>query len=90
VIFLYAQQIHLPNLKTVLMVEDALSKMDASVITVAKLKKILPKQVNHNTLLAILSYLEASNKITVSVKGISWIANDNAELKKAISLGTEL
>ncbi|NCS71428.1 MAG: hypothetical protein GW780_04680, partial [Candidatus Aenigmarchaeota archaeon] len=37
-----------PTLNTVIMVEEALKNMDESVITVAGLKKILPKQINHN------------------------------------------
>ena len=41
---------HSPNLNTVLMVEEILKKMNESVITLAELKKKLPKQVNHNTL----------------------------------------
>jgi hypothetical protein len=81
---------HSPNLKTVIMVENILAKMNLSVITVAELKKLLPKQVNHNTLMVILEYLEASNKIAVTLKGITWIANDNVNLKKAISKGLQL
>jgi len=81
---------HSPTLNTVLMVEETLKNMDESVITVAKLKKILPKQVNHNTLKIILSYLEYSNKITVTLKGITWIHNINSRLRKAISEGLEL
>jgi len=81
---------HSPNLNTVLMVEETLKNMDESVITIAELKKKLPKQVNHNTLKIILEYLEESNKIAVSIKGITWIHNTNVNLKKAISRGLEL
>ncbi len=81
---------HAPNLKTVLMVEDVLAKMKESVVTVAELKRKLPKQVNHATLMVILQYLEASNKIAVSLKGISWIRNENPALRKAIATGLEL
>lgn len=81
---------HAPNLKTVLMVESVLIGAKQSVVTVAELKKMLPKQVNHNTLMIVLHYLEASNKIAVSLKGITWIANDNASLKKALETGLEL
>ncbi len=81
---------HAPNLNTVLMVERVLENMKQSVVTVAQLKRMLPRQVNHNTLIVILRYLEASNKIAVSLKGISWIANDNPRLKKAIAKGLEL
>ena len=81
---------HAPNLKTVIMVEQVLAGMKKSAVTIAELKRMLPKQVNHYSLRVILEYLEASNKIAVSLRGISWIANDNANLKKAIAKGLEL
>lgn len=81
---------HSPTLNTVLMVENVLENMKESVITIAELKRKLPKQVNHNTLMTILYYLEKSNKILVSLKGISWIRNTNANMKKAIARGLEL
>ena len=49
---------HAPTLNTVLMVEETLKKMDESVVTIAELKRKLPKQVNHNILKIILEYLE--------------------------------
>ena len=81
---------HSPTLNTVIMVEDSLKNMDGSVISIADLKKILPKQVNHNTLKVILEYLEESNKIAVSMKGITWIHNSNINLRKSVSTGLEL
>ena len=81
---------HSPTLNTVLMVEHTLENMDESVITIANLKKILPKQINHNTLMVILVYLEKSNKIAVTLKGITWIHNTNRQLRRAISTGLEL
>ena len=81
---------HSPTLNTVLMVEHTLKNMDESIITIAGLKKILPQQVNHNTLMIILDYLEKSNKIAVTLKGITWIHNTNLRLRKAISEGLEL
>ena len=81
---------HSPTLNTVLMVEHTLQSMNESLITVAQLKKILPKQINHNTLMIILMYLEASNKIAVSLRGITWIHNPNPRLRKAISEGLDL
>lgn len=79
-----------PNLSTVLMVEDTLQKMDESVVTIAELKRKLPREVNHNTLKIILEYLEKSNKIAVTLRGITWIHNTNPNLRKAISTGLEL
>ena len=46
-----------PNLNTVLMVEDFLKKHCDIPIKVADLKKRLPKQIMHQTLLVILEYL---------------------------------
>lgn len=81
---------HSPTLNTVLMVEETLKNMDKSVVTIAQLKKMLPKQVNHNTLKVILIYLEYSNKIAVTLNGITWIHNTNPNLRKAITKGLEL
>lgn len=80
---------HAPTLNTILMVEQSL-KNAKSVVTVAQLKRMLPRQVNHNTLKSILVYLDESNKIAVSIKGITWIHNRNPNLRKAIAAGFEL
>ena len=45
---------HAPTLNTVLMVEEVLKNMEESVISIAELKRLLPKQINHNTLKTIL------------------------------------
>jgi hypothetical protein len=66
-----------PRLNTILMVEDVLKNHNDSSVSVAELKKLLPKQVNHNTLKVILEYLENSNKIAVSMKGITWLLKFN-------------
>jgi len=81
---------HWPTLNTVIMVENTLKKISESIISVAELKRNLPRQVNHNTLMLILHYLEQSNKIFTSLKGITWIHNPNPNLKKAISEGFEI
>lgn len=81
---------HSPTLNTVIMVENTLKKMEGSVISVPELKRQLPKQINHRTLKIILEYLEQSNKIAVSLKGITWIHNVNPSLRKAIATGLEL
>jgi len=81
---------HSPTLNTVLMVEHTLMNMDKSLFTVADIKKNLPKQVNHNTLIIILEYLEESNKIVSTIKGITWIHNTSPRLRKEISKGLEV
>ena len=82
--------IHWPTLNTVIMVETVLQKMEGSVISVAELKRKLPRQVNHITLMLILEYLDRSNKIAFGVRGISWIHNENPLLRKAMSEGFEI
>ena len=81
---------HSPTLNTVIMVEETLRNVDESVITVAELKRHLPKKVNHNKLKTILRYLEESNKIVVTVDGITWIFNSNPNIRRAIATGLEL
>lgn len=81
---------HAPTLNTVIMVENVLKNMDESVVTIAELKRKLPKQVNHNVLKIILEYLEESNKIAVTMKGITWIHNTNPNLRRAIMQGLEV
>jgi hypothetical protein len=79
-----------PTLNTILMVEDTIQNSPDSVITVAELKRALPKQVNHNTLMIILEYLVRSNKIAVGLRGITWIQNDNKNLRNVATYGLEL
>jgi hypothetical protein len=81
---------HWPTLNTVIMVEKVLSEIDEGVIKLAELKRKLPRQVNHNTLILILRYLEESNKILTTIEGITWIHNTNPNLKRAISKGMEI
>ena len=43
-----------------------------------------------NTLITILEYLEKSNKIAVGLRGITWIKNDNKNLRNVAIHGLEL
>ncbi len=79
-----------PTLDTIRMVEQALQNAPNSVTTVPQLKRLLPRQVNHNTLKTILEYLEKSGKIYVGIKGIAWIENTNPNALRAIRNGLEL
>jgi len=67
------KQEHSPRLNTILMVEETLKNILDDGLSIADIKRNLPKQVNHNTLKIILQYLEDSNKIQISLRGISWI-----------------
>lgn len=79
---------HSPNLNTILMVEDVLK--DGDLMTIAELKKRLPKQVMHQTLLQVLDYLQLSGKIVIGTKGILWVFTERKELDELIKRGTEL
>ncbi|MFH1072267.1 MAG: hypothetical protein V1743_02460 [Nanoarchaeota archaeon] len=78
-----------PTLRTIRMVEDTLKKMDESLITVAELKRRLPKQVNHIALMEILEYPVENKKIYVSFKGITWIDYDSPKISEMIRKGRE-
>jgi hypothetical protein len=84
------RRIHWPTLNTVIMIENTLKNMNESVISIAELKRRIPRQVNHITLMTILDYLEKSNKIASTLKGITWIENNNPRLKNAILNGLEI
>lgn len=80
---------HSPTLNTVLMVEETL-KDAGQVLTIAELKRHLPKKVMHQTLLHILDYLQYSGKIIIGTKGVLWIFTERKELDKLLREGMEL
>jgi hypothetical protein len=63
---------HSPTLDTVLMVEECLRDAKEP-ISVAELKRRLPRKVNHNTLKVIIAYLQDSGKLVFSPYGLLWI-----------------
>jgi len=71
------------------MVEDTL-KEAGELMTVAELKRRLPKKVMHQTLMQILDYLQLSGKILIGTKGILWVFTERKELNKLIARGTEV
>ena len=79
---------HSPTLDTVLMVEETLK--DGELITIADLKRKLPKKVMHNTLLKILDYLQFSGKIIIGTKVVLWMFTERKELDELIKRGTEI
>jgi len=69
------------------MVEETLKK-SGELMTIAELKKRLPKQVMHQTIIQILDYLQLSGKIIIGTKGILWIYTERKELNELIRRGT--
>ena len=80
------KNLHSPTLNTVLMVEETLRNA-GQLMTVAELKKSLPKKVMHQTLLKILDYLQESGKIIIGTKGILWVYAPRKEIEKLIKKG---
>lgn len=83
------QIMHSPTLNTVLMVENTLQTAK-EIIKIAELKRRLPKQVMHATLLQILDYLQNSGKILITTKGLVWVYRPPAELEKLKQGGLKL
>ena len=61
-----------PNLGSILMVEEILKKAD-SAVSIAEIKRRLPKKIMHQTLKIILAYLWESRKIEYTPEGIKWV-----------------
>jgi hypothetical protein len=80
----YAEQ-RSPTLNTVLMVEETLEKAEG-VMSVAELRRKLPRQVMHQTLVAILDYLDFSGKITYHDNKVLWTFKHNSTLKDSKGL----
>ena len=70
-----------PTLNTVLMVEATLREA-GEILTIGRLKRILPKQVMHQTLMAIIDYLEYSGKLIVHDDKVLWAFKPQSKLKK--------
>jgi len=81
--------LHSPTLNTVFMVEKVL-KDAGEVMTIAELKRKLPRKVMHQTLTQILDYLQLSGKILIGTKGVLWIFTERKELEEMIKRGTEV
>ncbi len=81
--------VHSPTLDTIQMVEETLKNMEGSVMTIAELKRKLPRKVNHNTLKLILEYLEKSHKIIADLKGIIWVYTSKKTFDRMMKDGVE-
>jgi len=80
---------HSPTLNTVLMVEETLEKAGEP-ITLAELKRQLPRKTMHSTLVQVLDYLQESGKILITTKGIVWIFAQRAEIEAMKNRGIQL
>lgn len=81
-----APPLHSPTLDTVQMVEETIKKVK-QVISVADIKRKLPRKVNHNTLKVILKYLQTSGKIEFTPDGVVWIFMPREDIAAILSKG---
>jgi hypothetical protein len=79
-----------PNLNTVLMVEDFLKKHRDMPIKISELKRRLPRQVMHQTLMIILDYLQFSGKILIGTKGVQWTYASRENIEKMMRGALEI
>jgi hypothetical protein len=82
----HPKMLHSPNLDTVLMVEETI-KNAKEVVSVAELKRKLPRKVNHNTLKVILTYLQKSGKIEFTPHGTVWVFMPKEDMAAILSEG---
>lgn len=80
---------HSPTLNTVMMIEDVL-KRSGELMTIAELKRRIPRKVMHRTLMQVLDYLQMSGKIVIGTKGVLWVFTERKELDMLIKRGTEI
>lgn len=85
-VFARQKAIHSPTLQTVQMVEYTI-RAAKQVISVAELKRRLPKKVNHNTLKHILRYLQESGKVEFTPDGAVWIFMPREDLATILRKG---
>jgi hypothetical protein len=67
-------------------IENVLKNTNKSIISIAELHRKLP-QIN---LGIIMKYINKSNRIAVTKKGITWIYNTNLNLREAVICGLKL
>lgn len=77
---------HSPTLETVQMVEETIKKIK-QVISIADIKRKLPRKVNHNTLKVILRYLQTSGKIEFTPDGVVWIFMPKEDIAAILNKG---
>jgi hypothetical protein len=80
------KQAHSPTLETVQMVEETIRKAKG-VISVADLKRRLPRKVNHNTLKIVLAYLQRSGKVEFAVNGVVWVFMPREDIAMILKRG---
>ncbi len=79
-----------PTLGTIRMVAATLRDAPEGMVTVAELKDLLPKKVNHNALLEILDHLQENHRIIISAKGIYYLHPPSEQLKEIMRNGYEM
>jgi len=76
--------IHEPNLKTVMMVEEAILNAE-EYMTKKELWTSLPKKIMYQTFNRVLEYLEKSNKICYNDSTILWIGIESDDFREMLA-----
>ena len=71
------------------MIEQTL-KNAKQIMSIAELKRKLPRKVMHQTLLQVLDYLQLSGKIVIGTKGVLWVFAERKEINALIKRGLEV
>jgi hypothetical protein len=74
---------HSPRLDTQLMIEKCIREKGPFTSRRA-LMRALPRKVEYPTLVTVLDYLEASEKILIKGDSITWVFTDNPKLLKLL------
>ncbi len=82
----HPKTLHSPTLETVQMAEETIRKAK-QVLSIAELKRRLPRKVNHSTLKVILTYLQKSGKIEFTPDGMVWIFMPKEDIAAVLSKG---
>lgn len=82
----HPKALHSPTLETVQMAEETIRKAK-QVLSIAELKRRLPRKINHNTLKVILTYLQKSGKIEFTPDGMVWIFMPKEDIAAILSKG---
>ena len=85
-VLLQPKVLHSPTLETVQMVEETLREAK-EVLSIAEIKRRLPRKVHHNTLKVILSYLQQSGKIEFTPDGAVWIFMPKEDIAAILNKG---
>ena len=80
-----------PTIRDIMkMVEDVFENSDTSILTTAKIGKVMPIKVPRERLVTALNKLIKANKIYSGAKGMTWIENKSVAIRSALQGGRRI